>query len=207
MSYTLLEETVGDLRLQVVSDDDPSHADPRDATNVGVMMAEGHRHYILGDKRPVYLDDEARAAYNAAADAMVRAPFAVVARYLRIFWGATVVLPLGLYDHGGVSMYVGGAIDPWDSGLVGVIFDTPGTRADTGVLTPEDIEAALRGEVEEYDRFLRGEVYGYVIERLSTCDHGDVHSDHVDSCWGYIGDEFAISEGRSALNHFTNKEG
>ena len=40
-------------------------------------------------------------------------------------------------------------------------------------------EEAIRGEVAEYDQYLTGQVYGYVIE--------DEDGDHVDSCWGFIG--------------------
>lgn len=206
MTYVTHEETLGCYRLQVVADEsNDGHADPRDGINVGVMMANGHRRYTLGDEPHLkHCSVEVRDAYNLAERAMSEARNLVqLMRYLRIFVGATVVLPLGLIDHSGISMYVGAGahvMDPggWDSGLVGVIFDIPATLAETGC-PPERVEEALRAEVKAYDQYLTGDVWGYVVERVDTCSHGDVHADTVDSCWGFLGDEGAIEEGRRAL--------
>jgi hypothetical protein len=59
--------------------------------------------------------------------------------------------------------------------------------------TPEElIDQALRGEVAEYDAYLCGECYGYVVER---------DGEHLDSCWGFLGDDgfkHAKSEAESA---------
>lgn len=49
----------------------------------------------------------------------------------------------------------------------------------------------LEGEVEIYDQYLRGDVYGYVIEEKIKCEHcGAVDFEHIDSCWGFYGDNF-----------------
>jgi hypothetical protein len=107
--------------------------------------------------------------------------------YLRQRRGARVILPLGLIDHSGISMYVGTGAhrhDPggWDSGQVGVIFDTTETRKACGMENagPEDIERALRAEVNAYAQFLRGEVYCYTVT--------DPAGEHLDSCCGFLGD-------------------
>lgn len=112
--------------------------------------------------------------------------------------GARVVLKLGLIDHSGISMYVGGgahAQDPggWDSGTVGIIFDTPEAVKENwpeGV-SDEKLTEALEGEVEEYDKYLRGELYGYVIE--------DDEGTHLDSCWGFLGHEYFEEEVKRAV--------
>ena len=45
-------------------------------------------------------------------------------------------------------------------------------------------EEIMRGEVELYDNYLRGEVYGYELyERDSDTDWSE-----IDSCWGFYGD-------------------
>lgn len=50
-------------------------------------------------------------------------------------------------------------------------------------------EEMLKGEVETYDDYLTGRVYGYVIEKKETCACcGTVSEEHVDSCWGFYGD-------------------
>jgi hypothetical protein len=112
--------------------------------------------------------------------------------------GATVILPLYFYEHSGISISAGtfGSTpgypynDPWDAGMIGVIFDTEQGRNDTGVKA-EDIEKALRGEVEEYDRYLRGEVYYYNVE---------IDDEHYDGCGGFIGTEHAEQSVYEALS-------
>jgi hypothetical protein len=107
--------------------------------------------------------------------------------YLQRERGATVILPLGLYDHSGISMYVGGRRG-WDSGQVGVIFDTAEARQRMGLTGRDDIERTLRGEVEVYDSYLRGEVYGFVVDPDGVAD----------SCWGFVGDLDGVKEQANA---------
>lgn len=111
--------------------------------------------------------------------------------------GATVVLGLYLYDHSGITMSastlyrdgerVNGG-NPftcrWDSGMVGVMFDTPATVAMCGT-PPELIEEGLHGEVKTYDSYLTGDVYFLRVEG-PHCD---------DSCGNYfIGHDGPYSE-------------
>jgi hypothetical protein len=107
--------------------------------------------------------------------------------YLRRERGATVILPLGLHDHSGISMYVGTSRG-WDSGQVGVIFDTAEARQRIGLTKRDDVERSLRGEVEEYDSYLRGEVYGYVVDPDGVAD----------SCWGFVGDDLVMEQANAA---------
>lgn len=101
--------------------------------------------------------------------------------------GATVVLGLYLYDHSGITMSAstlyrnGQRVEGgnpftcrWDSGMVGIMFDTPETRKMIGT-PPELIEECLHGEVQTYDDYLTGDVYYYSIDG-PHCD---------DACHGY----------------------
>ena len=50
------------------------------------------------------------------------------------------------------------------------------------ILTPlERAERCLRSSVESYDQFLKGEIYGFIVE--------DINGEHIDSCWGFYGDD------------------
>ncbi|HCX67884.1 hypothetical protein [Parvibaculum sp.] len=117
------------------------------------------------------------------------------ARLLDAISNKAVILPLYLYDHSGITMNTTGFHCPWDSGQVGFIFvSLEDVRREYGVQRVSGklrrtVEDALRAEVDVYDDYLRGEVYGYVIER---------DGDHVDSCWGYFGDfeEHCLGEAR-----------
>ena len=114
-----------------------------------------------------------------------------------------LMLPLYLYDHSGITMSTGSFSCPWDSGQVGVIFITKDTIKEENCrpqplkkgqinpdlkpikhVTKKDIERALgylKGEVETYDNYLTGSVYGYTIE--------DRNEEEIEdgSCWGFYG--------------------
>ncbi len=119
-----------------------------------------------------------------------------------------VILPLYLMDHSGISISTGSFNDPWDSGQVGWIYITKkdamsewAGRWHNGkcVSVAKKFTKAVRArtikylqqEVETYDQYLTGQVYGYVIE--------DSDGDDVDSCWGFFGLDYAISEAKSAV--------
>jgi hypothetical protein len=182
---------VNGLTVEIVHmDGDDGVGSPRDADNLGVMVATGHSRHTLGDE-----PHRANIAeYGRAAQALDEDPRAFV-DWVKADLGATVVLPLWLLDHSGLSMRTTGfAEDPgqWDSGVVGFIFDTPRTREMTGVQL-ESIEAQLTSEVQQYDLYLQGEVYGYRVL--------DPDGNELDSCWGFLGlDQYVRDEARAGAN-------
>jgi hypothetical protein len=102
---------------------------------------------------------------------------------------STVILPLYLYDHGGITMNTGGFSCPWDSGQVGWTYaDYEMIKENYGEVTPETVakaEILLESAVKEYDYYLTGQCYGYKLYK------GD---DVIDSCWGFLGDINDISK-------------
>lgn len=96
-----------------------------------------------------------------------------------------VILPLYLYDHSGITMNTTGFSCPWDSGQVGWIYaskDDIIKEYGEENLTPEKREKAenlLRGEVDYYDHYIRGDCYGFQLYK---------DGEELDSCWGFIGD-------------------
>ena len=121
--------------------------------------------------------------------------------YVKKEWGARVIIPLFLYDHSGISMSAGAAIlnrdedegdfdrrrrhpfdaAGWDVSAVGVIFDTPeGVQQCIGDdATLEQIEAALRSEVEVYSSYLEGDITYFNVQ--------DEETDFHESCGGFVG--------------------
>jgi hypothetical protein len=84
-----------------------------------------------------------------------------------------------------------------------------------GIAQVPDPVAAIRGEIDEYMAWARGEVYGYVIEKAVTwqpVDPGDdvtlpdEHTSWVEvndgSCWGLIGYDYAETEAREQFAAF-----
>jgi hypothetical protein len=87
---------------------------------------------------------------------------------------------------------------------VGFIIATKETLLkEYGKIDEEVIQKAinvLKSEVETYDKYLRGEVFGYRISEVSVCDHGHKHMKEVDSCWGYYGEDDCMEEAESIVN-------
>lgn len=162
--------------IEIVPDDDPMS--PRDDDNLGTMVCF-HRDYNLGDTGHDEVDT-VKAAILRYRDERGVIGWPLLTRYLRIFYGATVVLPLALLDHSGITMRAGSSFaeDPggWDTSQVGFIFDTKAGRDMTGVEL-SNVEHALRSEVESYATYLEGGYVGFVVR-----DHrGTV----IESCWGF----------------------
>ena len=93
-----------------------------------------------------------------------------------------VSLPLWLYDHGGITISCGDRVYPyndrWDSGLVGWIVYA--RQAEDREDWREKAFARMRAEVEEYDHYLTGEVYGFTLYE---------NGEETDTIWSYYGDD------------------
>lgn len=121
-----------------------------------------------------------------------------ILEYLKVERKATVILPLFLYDHSGISMSAGGRLDKgqddfsrsgryaldsagWDVSSVGVIYATAERAAELGVTgDDEEIEKGLREEVKIYDQYLRGECFWFHVD--------DEDGEVLESIGGFLGD-------------------
>lgn len=104
-----------------------------------------------------------------------------------------VILPLYLMDHSGLAISTKPFSCPWDSGQVGWIYMTLDEARENWPDDPDPIESAerrLRAEVEEYNAYLSGDVWGYTIT--------DEDGNEIDSCWGFYGLEYAQESAESA---------
>jgi hypothetical protein len=106
-----------------------------------------------------------------------------------------ITLPLYLYDHSGITMRTSSFSCPWDSGQVGIIYISKkdavkewGRKYFTKQVR-ERAEKYLEGEVETYDQYLTGDVYGYIVEHEESGEE--------ESCWGFFGTEYCIEEAKS----------
>ena len=104
------------------------------------------------------------------------------------------LLPLFVFEHGGVTMSTGEFGDRWDSGQVGWAYITKTMAEAMGCVragwdTSRYCEA-IKGEVETYAMYLRNEVYGYEVEGAD--------GDTLDACWGFYGLEYVREEAKEA---------
>lgn len=183
---SLHSEEYKGFTIKIVSDDNSES--PRQWSNFGKMVC-WHKRYNLGDEH------EYKTAREFAAFIKEEKP--------------PVVLPLYLYDHSGISIstssFIGRAHHAeWDSGQVGYIYVTReallSEHKGKKIITPAMkayAEKVLIGEVNDYDQFLRGEIYGYEVI--------DKDGEAVDSCYGYYGDysqkDGPVDEAKRTIDH------
>lgn len=185
-------KNIGKYRIEIFYDVDPES--PRDWDNMGTMICF-HNRYNLGDEKHGYDFND----YDNWEEL-----------YKQIIKDndPAVILPLYLYDHSGITISYGPFGCRWDSGQIGFIFvskekarqELKYKRLNKQRLVK--VEKYLQGEVETYDQFLRGDVYGYKIFEVKTCDLGCEHTEELDSCWGYYGQDCCMEEAESIVNHY-----
>ena len=92
-------------------------------------------------------------------------------------------------------------MDYFDSGRLGLIYCTKQAVAKEGI-ADEDAAKALESEVKTYDTYIRGDVYGYRISKVTTCSEGHEHEEQLDSCWGYYDEESCMSDAEGLVEHY-----
>jgi len=185
-------------KIRIVSD--PDAESPRTWDNVGVMVC-AHRRYRLGDESGArealalinqHLSDKQLDDLGFDSSHVPDIEKALAAT------GQVIMLPLYLYDHSGITMKCSPFSCKWDSGKVGFIFVSKAKARelfDWPRLTQQRvtrIQTILEGEVEVYDQYLRGDVWGFEV----------IEDDEVkDSCWGFFGPD-PLTNG--ILDHLTD---
>lgn len=150
---------------------DEFNEDPREWDNLGTMICF-HKRYNLGDKNDLNSED-----FEGWDD---------LESYIQKEYDASVILPLYMYDHSGITIRTYPFSCRWDSGQIGFIYvSKEDVRKEFEVKRiskkiRDKVERILLSEVNIYDQYVRGDVYGYIINDPIT-------EEHVDSCWGFFG--------------------
>jgi hypothetical protein len=116
--------------------------------------------------------------------------------------GAIIIHPLCLLDHSGLRMKIGSFNDAWDSGQVGYIYATADEIRKNFLVkriskkTLARAEKCLEAEVETYDNYLSGSVYGLVLKESG---------EETDSCWGFYGWDYVEKQAEEWLDNATKK--
>jgi hypothetical protein len=167
--------------------------------NLGKMVCF-HKRYDLGDKHDYKFHEY--SSWEGIKQILIKEE------------NALVILPIYMYDHSGLTVKTTPFSCQWDSGQIGYIYITaeqirkemcrpiprkgninPDLKSIKHI-TRKDLERAeqyLIGEVKTYDQYLRGDVYGYVVE--------DRDGNDLDSCWGFYGLDYCIEEAKSVAEY------
>ena len=188
------EKRIGEYLIEIHQDESPES--PRCWDNLGKMICF-HSRYNLGDKHDYdHLDYN---GWDEQKNAIIKNE------------NVCVILPLYLYDHSGITISTSPFSCRWDSGQIGwICVSKEQVRKEYNVkrITKEIIEKVtkvLEGEVETYDQYLTGDVYGYKIFKVSKCELGHEHKEELDSCWGYYGEDDCMTEAEGIVQYY-NKE-
>ena len=172
------EEIYKDCTIKIIVDNNPLN--PVEEFDQFGKMICFHNRYNLGHKHNHSLD-----SFQA---------------FIKANEKDIVVLPLYLYDHSGITISTTPFNCQWDSGQVGFIYATrEQILKEYGVkrITPKirrKVEKLLITEVDTYDKYLTGGVYGFQILK-----GGDIE----DSCWSfYDTPENIIKECKSTIDTY-----
>jgi hypothetical protein len=169
--------------LEIVQDTDPES--PRTWDNLGTMVCF-HKRYELGDKTDYRSEDY--DSWEELKEGIIKNE------------GEVVILPLYLYDHSGITISTSSFDCRWDSGQVGFIFVSKHKIKKEGI-DETKVEEYLKGEVETYDQYLTGDVWGYKVYEIETCSLGHEHKELVESSYGIYGHDECEKEGQSVIQH------
>lgn len=92
------------------------------------------------------------------------------------------IRPISVYEHSGITMYIGAPNDDFDSGYAGFIYMTKKDAFDKFGATEENwrkiADEYMEGSVKAYADFLEGDVYGYEV--YDSVDYpAEIHHDVV----------------------------
>lgn len=127
---------------------------------------------------------------------------------------AVVKLPVYKYEHSGISLSTSNDSHPfndmWDACLAGYII---ATREDIlkefgkkrlSEKMKEQARKILKDEVETYDKYINGDVYGFRVFSGVTDDIADEdipdECEEEDSCWGFYSEDDAVEEGLATIH-------
>lgn len=157
-------------QLEIYQDEDP--LDPRKEFDNLCTMIIFHARYDLGDKHDYKSKDH--DGWDELKKQIIRDN------------PGCLISPVYLMDHSGLSISLGLFGCKWDSGQVGFIFLTQDRIIEHLNGDDKKAEECLLAEVSQYDQYLRGDIYGFVL-RDKPCKECGGPGKNLESIWGFYG--------------------
>ena len=154
--------------------DDLNPCSPREFDNLGTMVCF-HRRYNLGDETELKSSD-----FSSWEE---------LESYLYKEENALIAIPVFMYDHSGLWINTTGFSCPWDSGQVGYIYiSKEKVRREYSCKRiskklKEMIREMLCSEVDLYNDYLCGNVYGFTLTDKENAEE-------IDSSCGFYGTDY-----------------
>jgi len=177
--------------IEIHADEDAES--PRDNDyNLGKVFCF-HNRYNLGDKNDY--DSSQFLSWDELKKAIEKD------------FSPVVILPVYMMDHSGLSISTDPTIfqacDPqrWDWGQIGFAFvsrEDALREHNAKKLSPkikEESERILQCEIDEWGKYISGEVYGYVVK--------DKDGEEALSYWGFIGYDYVVEEAKKSASYLS----
>ena len=154
--------------------DDLNPCSPREFDNLGTMVCF-HRRYNLGDETELKSSD-----FSSWEE---------LENYLYKEEDALIAIPVFMYDHSGLWINTTGFSCPWDSGQIGYIYiSKEKVRREYSCKRiskklKEMIREMLCSEVDLYNDYLSGNVYGFTLTDKENAEE-------IDSSCGFYGTDY-----------------
>ena len=122
--------------------------------------------------------------------------------------GEVAIQPISMYDHSGISIWLGGYSGHpdarWDCGTLGFAYIAKATAEEEMPNFSEETwkewaNQIMKGEMKEYAAYVSGQVYGYMIEALDDDEGCD------DSCWGYYDESYMLEDAKANIDAYVAK--
>lgn len=183
---------------------DNDSEDPRTWDPLATMLC-WHKGYSLGDKNKYdSIEDVLRdlcEQYNLDVDTIFEykdtenTPKQRDRRIMEDLKEHVCIKFLYLYDHSGITISLEDFRDPWDSGIVGIIYIDKETTLENFPNADDTnwyviAEEHIRDEVREYDQWITGDIYRYLLEKVTICECcGQEKRETMDSMGGFYGND------------------
>lgn len=178
-------------KLQIWSDADCES--PRTWSNLGTFITKT-RNYNSPDKDVEFLE-LFENAYNSEGVNTAEQHLKMFKKLLKENGNKIkYVCLITKHEHGNVY-YKRGAVQGWDSGVCGAYIVL--VNEETKKYTNKKIEAIIDGELENYNSWCNGDVWGYTL----YSDDGEVE----DSCGGFFSSESVEDEIKATHPEFKNE--
>ena len=154
--------------------DDLNPCSPREFDNLGTMVCF-HRRYNLGDETELKSSD-----FSSWEE---------LENYLYKEEDALIAIPVFMYDHSGLWINTTGFSCPWDSGQIGYIYiSKEKVRREYSCKRiskklKKIISEMLCSEVDLYNDYLSGNVYGFTLTDKENAEE-------IDSSCGFYGTDY-----------------
>ena len=160
--------------MKLIIKQDTDAQAPNEFDDAEVFLVAGHRQFFV--RPPEFAGSGQPAAFH-------------LVKYIESKADTHWTFPLEAYIHSGVVLALSGEGNfpdrQWDVSRCGAVLVAKEHW------TEDKARTAALGLVETWNQYLSGDVWGVIIE--------DDQGNHMDSCWGFYGREYAETEGQAML--------